>query len=255
MRLLTTARDLARRKARERDGLFVAEGIRAVEELLTSPLEVEGVVCGPQLLEASRGVRLRADVEHAGIAIADVTDREFAGAASTESPQGVLAIGKVPTRALGDLAGRASLRLLVLDAVQDPGNVGTMIRTAHALGVDATVALPGTVDVWNAKVVRSAMGSLFRHHALQASLADLTAFVRDQGVAVWGTDAAGVSLRALTPPPRLAIVVGNEGAGLGPEVRTLVDQVASLPMRGDAESLNVAVAAGIILYEVQPAWT
>jgi TrmH family RNA methyltransferase len=186
------------------------------------------------------------------VVISDVTEREFASAASTESPQGVLAIGTIPVRSLSDLTDRTPLRLLVIDAIQDPGNLGTLLRTAHALGLDGSVALPGTVDLWNAKVVRSAMGSLFKHHALQADLEALSAFLERENCPLWGADMAGVPVADLHAPPRLALAVGNEGAGLTPAVREVARTLVSLPMRGDAESLNVAVAAGILLYQVQP---
>lgn len=252
MRLLSLARDLTRRKARERDGLFVAEGVRAVEELVRSPVGVRGVLCAPQLLDTERGAHLRAELERIdGLHLCDVSEREFSSAAATESPQGVLAIGEIPPRSLSDLSDRASWRILVIDGVQDPGNAGTLVRTAHALGVDATVALPGTVDLWNAKVVRSAMGSLFRHHAFLDSVDVLAGFLEGQDGTLWGADVSGAPMSSLRPPARLAIAVGSEGAGLGPEVRKVTRQLVSIPMRGDAESLNVAVAAGIILHQVQ----
>ena len=252
MRVLTQARDLSRRKARERDGLFVVEGIRAVEELLASPVAVTGMLCGAQLGETPRGVQLRELINRAGLEVSDVSEREFASAASTESPQGVLAIAQAPGRTLADLTGRPTLRLLVLDALQDPGNVGTLLRTAHALGLDGTVALPGTVDLWNAKVVRSAMGSLFRHHALHTSLEELTAFLERERAPLWGADTSGSPVGSLQAPAGLALAVGNEGAGLTPAVRSLAASLVSLPMKGNAESLNVAVAAGILLYALQP---
>src|SRR5262249_24426834 len=155
VRLLTLARDLTRRKARQREGLFVVEGIRGVEELLRSSLETVGVLAAPKLAESARGAALRDEMKRRGVELADVNQREFASAAETESPQGVLAVARVPDRALDLLKDITPLRLLVLDAVQDPGNVGTMLRTAAALGAHAVVALPGTVDLWNAKVVRS----------------------------------------------------------------------------------------------------
>ncbi|MEP7065542.1 MAG: RNA methyltransferase, partial [Gemmatimonadota bacterium] len=160
-KLLTTARDLQRRKARERQQLFVCEGVRATEELLRSPLAIQGVLVSPSLLSAARGAALRAEVEARGIAIVEVDEREFDSAATTESPQGILAIAEIPVATPSALAIPPRARLLVLDAVQDPGNAGTMLRTAAALGAYATIAAPGTVDLWNAKVVRSAMGALF----------------------------------------------------------------------------------------------
>ncbi|MBK8248634.1 MAG: RNA methyltransferase [Gemmatimonadetes bacterium] len=252
MRLLTTARDLSRRKARERDGRFVAEGVRTVEELLASPVELVGVVCGPQLMDSDRGTQLRLQIDRRGIPLAEVTEKEFGGAASTESPQGVLAIGRIPSRQLSTLADREHLTLLVLDGVQDPGNVGTMIRTAHALGADATVALPGTVDVWNAKVVRSAMGSLFRHHVQAAPIDELAAFAAAHGVELWAAEASGAELTTLRRPNRLGLVLGNEGAGVGAALEERLARRVSLAMPGGAESLNVAIAAGILLYGLRP---
>ena len=252
MRLLTQARDLSRRKARDRDALFVVEGIRATEELLASPLTVAGVLCGPQLIDSARGAHLRAAIERAGLEVSDVSEREFASAATTDSPQGVLAIVEVPERTLARFESREPIRLLVLDAVQDPGNLGTLLRTAHALGIDATVALPGTVDVWNAKVVRSAMGALFHHHALHASLTELGAFLRDQAIPLWAADAAGAPVDDIVPPSKLALAVGNEGGGLTADVRAMASRIVALPIRNGFDSLNVAVAAGILLYELRP---
>ncbi|MGH8311642.1 MAG: RNA methyltransferase substrate-binding domain-containing protein, partial [Steroidobacteraceae bacterium] len=119
MRLLTLARDLRRRRARERQGYFVVEGIRANEELLKSQLDIVGVLTAPQLDGTTRGQQLRAALAQRGAVTNEVTEREFASAAETESPQGVLAIVHVPTRGLPDLGGRGDLRLVVLDAVQD----------------------------------------------------------------------------------------------------------------------------------------
>src|SRR6266542_803688 len=177
MRLLTLARDLGRRRSRERQSLFVTEGVRAVEELLGSPLVIRGVLSGPQLADAPRGRALLSRIADSRVEHSIVTEAEFRSAAETESPQGVLGIAEIPERSLTALSGAKTLRLVVLDAVQDPGNVGTIVRTAAALGADATVALPGTVDLWNAKVVRSAMGAHFHHSAFHTTADQLFAFL------------------------------------------------------------------------------
>jgi TrmH family RNA methyltransferase len=119
MKLLTLARDLQRRKARERQSLFVAEGIRVVEELLRSPLSIRGAIATQQLSESSRGTALLEQIQRRGILTEEVGAEEFSTAAETESPQGILAIGVVPTRTLDDLAPTSPLRLRA-DAIQDP---------------------------------------------------------------------------------------------------------------------------------------
>jgi RNA methyltransferase, TrmH family len=251
--LITQARDLKRRKARERTGNFVAEGVRAVEELLRSPLEVHGALVSPQLAATPRGMMLREALTERVATVTEVGDAEFATAADTETPQGVLAIAAIPARTWDMVPSVNPLRVLVLDAVQDPGNVGTMLRTAAALGVAATVSLPGTVDLWNAKVVRSAMGAHFTHPAFATTWQELDAWREPRHVALWGADARGVALEAIPAglPPRLALVVGNEGAGLTPDARDRIERPVALPI-ADVESLNVAVAAGILLYALRP---
>ncbi|HVX39541.1 MAG TPA: RNA methyltransferase [Gemmatimonadaceae bacterium] len=250
-KLLTLARDLRRRKARERQGLFVAEGVRTVEEVLRSTVAVRGLLIAPELDQSERGAALLEQARQRGLPIEQVSSREFESAAETESPQGVLAVGVVPEHRLGELDPAPGFRLLVLDAVQDPGNVGTMLRTAAALGVAATFSLPGTVDLWNAKVVRSAMGAHFHHPCSSGTWDDLDAFRRDRSVAVWAADASGEVLDGPAAPDRLALVVGNEGSGLSSASRARADRLVALRISAAVESLNVAVAAGILLYELR----
>jgi RNA methyltransferase, TrmH family len=252
MRILTLARDLKRRKARERQGLFVAEGIRTVEELLTSPIRIRGVLTCDLLDHTPRGAALAAQLHARDADVLRVSEREFLSATDTENPQGVLAIAEQPVRSLGALDLAASARLLVLDGIQDPGNVGTLLRTAAALGCTATLILPGTVDPWNAKVVRSAVGMQFTHPTIGCTEEELWPYLRERGVPLWGADAAGAPVGTVPPPPSLAVVMGNEGAGLKPSVRDACDALVGIPMAAGAESLNVAVAAGILLHALRP---
>lgn len=251
MRLLTLARDLGRRKAREKHSLFVAEGVRSVEELLRSGLPVRGALVAPQLASAPRGQALRENLDAAGVEIAEVSEKDFRSAAETESPQGVIAIGEIPTRSLDTLEMGGKVRLLLLDGVQDPGNVGTIVRTAAALGATATIALPGTVDLWNPKVIRSSMGAQFHHAAFHASIEQILTFLERERIELWAAAADGEPLNSSAAPARVAIAVGNEGAGVSPEMRAIAGRSVSLPISSGVESLNVAVAAGIILYELR----
>ena len=157
--------------------------------------------------------------------------------------------------------------VLVLDAVQDPGNVGTMIRTAFALGADLTVALDGSADLRNAKTVRAAMGAVFRHPVAHAHAAECLDFLAARQVVLWAAtmDGEPIGRRAAAPgsapagpdapalgaiPSRLALAVGNEGAGLRAELLAGAARRVAVPMRQSAESLNAAVAAGILLFQV-----
>lgn len=229
----------------------MAEGVRSVEELLKSPLNIRGILTAPQLDDAPRGLALRASIAERGAELANVNELEFRSAAETESPQGVIAIAEIPQHSFDQLTGKKSLRLLVLDALQDPGNVGTILRTAAALGADATVALPGTVDMWNAKVVRAAMGASFHHPAFHTTAESLMSFLANENAEMWGADTGGTPVEAAVAPARLALAVGNEGAGLSSSLRAQVSRLVSLPISRSVESLNVSVATGILLYQLR----
>lgn len=232
--------------------MFVAEGVRTVEELLASPLRVKGILTCDLLDRTPRGAALAAQCLARDLDVLRVSEREFLSASDTDQPQGILAVAEVPTLAIDALVLPAAARLLVLDGIQDPGNVGTLLRTASALGCTATLVLPGTVDPWNAKVVRSAVGMQFTHPTLTCSEEELDKFLSANAVSLWGAAAEGGALGASPVPQRLGIVMGNEGAGLKPSVRARCDQLVAIEMVPGAESLNVAVAAGILLHALRP---
>jgi TrmH family RNA methyltransferase len=264
--LLTLARDLRRRRARERLGLFVAEGVRAVETALDAGVAVRGALVGPALAATPRGQALRERLDAAAVPVLDVDEHDFVSAADTEAPQGVLLVAAQPATPAdpADHPGLAAaahaaapgreLRVLVLDAVQDPGNVGTLVRAAAGLGAAGVVALPGTADVWSAKVVRAAMGAHFAVPMLPATTDALAAFLTAPEVQLWGADGAGrpVAAAAADAPARLAVALGNEGAGLTTPVRALAAALVAVPSTGRVESFNVAVAGSILLYELRP---
>ena len=254
MRVLTVARDLRRRQARERQGLFVAEGVRAVNELLRSSLRIRGALVAADAPDATRGHS--SALQDRGVSVQEVTPAEFASAADTDTPQGILAIAEIPHYTLSDFQEEATSRLVVLDAVQDPGNVGTILRTGAALGASAIVSLPGTVDLWNAKVVRSSMGAHFHHPALSCTWEELTSFLSRTGTVLWGSDTEGEPISVLARdreklPARLALAVGNEGGGLSALTRAAAAKLIAVEIEPGVESLNVAVATGIMLYELR----
>ncbi len=251
MSLLTLARDLQRRKGRERRSLFLAEGVRSVEELIRSDLAVRGVLVTPQLLESARGSALEASISARGITLEQVSERDLATASDTDSPQGILGIAETPEHDLMSMSTDRTTRLVVLDGIQDPGNAGTILRTAAALGARAVIALTGTVDLWNPKVVRGAMGAHFRFPVAHAAHEELFGLLDRDGIALWGAAADGEAIGDAVAPDRLAIALGNEGAGLGDALRERCDRLVAIPIDPGVESLNVAVAAGIILHQVR----
>ena len=253
--LLTTIRDLHRRRGRERRGLALAEGIRLVEEAVAARVPVRGAAISPALEGTPRGKALKAALAAAGVPLVEVSTGELDELADTEQPQGVVAIIEPPAWALGDLPAGPGSVILVLDAVQDPGNVGTMLRTALGLGAAGLVALTGTAELANPKVVRGSMGALFRLRAVHASPADFREWVRGAGVRLWVASARGAPLDraaagARSRRPAVALVVGNEGAGTSPAIEAAAERRIAIPLAPGAESLNVAVAAGILLHEV-----
>ena len=251
MSLLTLARDLKRRKGRERRSLFLAEGVRAVEELLRSKLTIRGVLVTPQLLESARGTALQELISSRSVSVERVDERELASAADTETPQGVIGIAETPEHRLASIPIAARAPLVALDGIQDPGNAGTILRTAAALGAAGVVALPGTVDLWNPKVVRGAMGVHFAFPLAHATHAELFEFLDSASMALWGAATGGERIGARPAPDRVAIALGNEGAGLSDIVRDRCELLVSIPIEPAVESLNVAVAAGIILHELR----
>lgn len=247
--IATLIRGLQTRKNRERRGLTLAEGVRLVEEVLAAGVPVTAAVTSPALEATPRGAALAAALRAKVPRCEAVEDRALAELASTEHPQGVVAVIEPRTWQLADLPAGARGVLLVLDAVQDPGNVGTMLRTAWALGADGVVALPGTAELANPKVLRGAMGASFRLPAVAAPTEAFLAWLGQHHGRLVVSAADGTPLNALGAAPGLtALVVGNEGAGCTPAVTSAATATVAIPMRAGAESLNVAVAAGILLH-------
>src|SRR6266576_889981 len=255
--LQSTIRDLQRRKARGRRGLALIEGVRLVEEALAAGVPFKGALVAPDLARTARGTALVAELQRHAVGVEEIGARAFAHLAGTE-----------PRRwTAGEFAPPPGAVALVIDGVQDPGNVGTLIRTAHALGAAGTVVLRGTADPTSPKALRAAMGATFRHTVVPLDDNGFIAWSRKHAVTLWAAASDGIPLpRALgardpdglpggrggrgTREGPIAVIVGNEGAGIRPQFNAVAAQRVAIPLAQGAESLNVAVAAGILLYEV-----
>lgn len=222
------------RKEREKSKEFIIEGFHLVEEALKNKSQITQLIVREDV-----DLPLLWDIDDiAMVAVTAAVAKEFA---ETENSQGVFAVCKQ----IEVVADNFS-RVLLIDAVQDPGNMGTMIRTADAAGMDAVILGKGCADAYNPKTLRSAQGSHFHIPIVRADLMD---YVAQLTIPVYGTALEeAVSLAEVKPQEKFALIVGNEGSGINPQLLSKTDQNIMIPMRGGAESLNVAVATGILLY-------
>jgi TrmH family RNA methyltransferase len=252
--LQTLIRDLHRRRGRERRGLALAEGVRLVEEALAGGISIRGAAVSPTLESTIRGKTLKASLAQRSVHLENVAEGELEALADTEHPQGVVAVIEPKRWKLEDIRLERGGAILVLDGVQDPGNVGTMLRTAMGLGASGLVALKGTADLTNPKVIRAAVGASFRFPAVPASFQEFVAWSRLQLSEIWVAAMSGQPLdrlpRRSSDRPPVALVVGNEGAGVSESLDRAASRRVAIPLAQEVESLNVAVAAGILLYQV-----
>ena len=241
-------------KTRRKEGLFAVEGVRIASEI---PKDA--------LIEAFATEDFLGSGKAPGIFPYEVTPTVvspdvFAKMSDTKSPQGILCICRMssltPEQFLGLESGVATapatgdLKLLLLEGIQDPGNLGTMVRTAEGAGFDAIIADRNTVDVYNPKVTRSTMGSLFRVPVLYTDdLPKIIDTLKKLHVTVYAAHLnAETDYREENYPNRLAFLIGNEGSGLSEEISQKADRLIRIPMKGKLESLNAAVAAAILMY-------
>ena len=241
---LAALRELQRPRARRESGLFLAESAKMVAEALSLSL------CRTLVVENGRAQEYAAMIEEAQDAYCEVllVSRAVMDALSeAKTPQGVVctvAIRPEPAQ----LTGR---RIAALDGVQDPGNVGTILRTADAAGFDGVLLGSGCADLYGAKTLRATMGSVFRVPTRRTEdLAAELAAMRAQGYAIAATELGGEDFYAGCPRGNCVLVIGSEGHGVSQAVRSVATHHLALPMRGGAESLNAAVAAGIMIYEM-----
>ncbi|MBI3943477.1 MAG: RNA methyltransferase [Chloroflexi bacterium] len=237
---------LEQKRARYKAGLFVLEGVRLVEEALRWGQGLELVLFSRDLLSTERGRVLRAAIQDSGALMLEVAPHVLERMSATVTPQGIVAVHRMVL-----WTHRPAPHLtLFLDALQDPGNLGTIMRTCEAAGVDQLVLGPGTVDLYNPKVVRAAMGAHFRLPTYEAGLDDLVK--RLPGVPFYLAAAQGGRVYTEVDWGRsAALIIGNEGHGPGPQTQGVATTQIHIPMAGPVDSLNAAVATAVILFEAR----
>jgi RNA methyltransferase, TrmH family len=237
---------LSTKKGREKDQAFLIEGAHLVEEALKSGISMRAILLTE---DYSLSSTFQQFLSHTPTPIYWISQAVSEKLSETETPQGVFAVVEMKLHQLAELTPGSPV-LLLLDAVQDPGNLGTMIRTADAAGIGGVILGRGTVDVYNPKTVRSTMGSLFHLPIVQADLLSTCEELVKQGFRLIATSLEGaVSYDEPVYDGPIAIIIGNEGNGVSQEVLDRCQTKVKIPIFGQAESLNAATAAGIILYE------
>lgn len=242
---------LAKKKERQRTGMFLVEGPQAVLELLTHRADLAEVIFATTA-DAAWQFDLDALTEAHGVPVERVTAPVLQALAETVNPQGVVAVAHSFTESLTEVVDGAQL-VAILHEVRDPGNAGAVLRAADACGADAVIFAGHSIDPFHPKVVRSTTGSLFHLPvAVAATLDDAVAAVRAAGLTALAADVRGTSVlhesAATDLAGRVAWVFGNEAHGLSAHARSLVDRTLKLPIYGAAESLNLATAASVLLY-------
>lgn len=236
-------------KAREEQGVFVIEGIKMFEEAMDGNILQKAYASESFYQEKSHeNPNYFQDIEFEVI-----TDSIFQDISETKTPQGIMGIVKQPKYSLESMLVDPRACLLILEDVRDPGNLGTMLRTAEGAGITGVIFNPSTVDIYNPKVIRATMGSLFRVPFYQAEdFIDTLKRMKENGITLFAAHLHGKEYdREGCFQKKCAFMIGNEANGLSEQVSAMADELIKIPMYGKLESLNAAVAAAILMYEAQ----
>ncbi|MCR4674855.1 MAG: RNA methyltransferase [Lachnospiraceae bacterium] len=238
----------AKSKLRKKENAFVVEGPRMVFETPKNLLKRVYISENfPLSMEEESQLK---EYKDQGVLVETVTEKIMKTMSDTVTPQGILAVVEKPVYKLKDVMGEVPL-LLVLETIQDPGNLGTMFRTAEGAGVTGIIMTKDTVDVFSPKVVRSTMGSLYRMpFVITESLQSTILLLKEEGLSFYAAHLEGKrTYDSFDYKKPSGFLIGNEGNGLTDEMTELADEKLIIPMEGKLESLNAAMASGILMYE------
>lgn len=239
-------------KGREKEGKFLIEGLRLCEEALTSFWEVELLLFPSKFILSPKGKKAERRLERITREVYRISNKEIERLADTQTPQGVFAVVKKKEFFLEKTFIKNATLLLGMDNIRDPGNLGTVIRTADAAGVNGVLLSRGCVELYNPKVIRSTMGSVFHLPVIEKlNLKDIIPQLKSSGFKIFASEVGeGKDYTKVNYPEKICLLIGSEASGIGKEVLNLADERIKIPIYGKAESLNASVAAGILLYEM-----
>ena len=245
-------RSLQRRKERDARGLAYVEGIHTVLGALESDWgDVALLIIAPDLLTSDRALAAIAAAEKRGIERLDVSAEVFKTLSNRDGPQGFAAVVRQRWTSLRSLELEDGDTWVALTAVADPGNLGTILRTADAAGASGIILLENSTDPWAHSAMRASTGAIFTRHLVRAEWPAFLTWAREQNATLVGaTDDAETPYRGAAYGPRTVLLMGSEREGLSAAQRQACDQLVAIPMRGQVDSLNLGVAASLVLYEV-----
>lgn len=222
---------MRQKKEREKSGRYIVEGEHLVFEAIAHDVSEEVFVL--------EGKQYPLDIPYTEVS-AEVMNK----ICDTKSPQGIIACCRMKEKQM-----EFGSRVLLLDDIQDPGNLGTLLRSADAFRFNTVIRSPQTVDLYNPKVVRATQGAIFRVNTIELPILEAIQRLMDNGFIVFRADLGGQALSEIKAQDKMAIILGNEARGIHPDIRNLVPNSVTIEMSGDSESLNVGVAGSIIMYK------
>lgn len=251
--LVKRVRALADRKHRRRESAFVVQGIQPVWQAVEAGADIEVLLVAPDLLHHRGAIDMVDAQEAGGVRVARLTSELFSRISDRDGPAGLAAIVRAPQSRVADLAVSEGTLFAALYEPGNPGNIGTIIRTASAAGASGVILIGPSADPYDPVAVKASMGALFSVPVAAAeSDAEFLAWAAAAGVTVAAASGrAALSCWDATWPLPMALLLGSEGTGLPADLLAAADLEVAIPMTGTAESLNLAVAAGILLYEVR----
>jgi TrmH family RNA methyltransferase len=243
---------LKTQKGRSQKGEFLIEGIRLCEEALNSAWSIEYVLFTPSFEEKIKGKDFLRRLQNSNAKLIPAKSHDLEKLSDTVTPPGIMFVVKTRRNQKEELWRKNNNFILVLDGIRDPGNVGTLIRTADAFGADGVLLSNDTVELLNPKVVRSTMGSIFHLPVFDDMNLERTLLeLKKRSFRIIGTDIKeGKNLDSVDSSGNICLLIGNEAEGLRENLLALSDELVHIPIYGKAESLNAAVAGGILLYEI-----
>jgi TrmH family RNA methyltransferase len=243
---------LKTKKGRKTQGRFLVEGIRLCEEVVNSDWEIDSVLFTSSFQDLPAGKKLLQKFERRNVEIIPVKTEIVKKLSDTVTPQGIISVVKIRGFSLDQLWSGDSNIILALDAIRDPGNVGALIRTADAFGIDGVILSSDSVELYNPKVVRSTMGSIFHLPILdEVDLEETIPNLKKRNFKIYGTDVKeGKDSDKVDYSEKICLLIGSEAEGLNNNLLKLSDEIIRIPIVGRAESLNASVAGGILLYEI-----